>query len=62
MKKIITGLFLVILIGISSIYYHTYTDYVNYRKLSNSEQQWVKNTSPIRYMMIKDLIFWDKTL
>ena len=62
MKKIIIGLLLIILVGISSIYYHTYTDYINYKKLSTSEQKWVQDTSPIRYMMIKDLIFWDKTL
>ena len=62
MKKIIYGLLLVILIGITSIYYETYGTYKNYQKLSSSEQQWIQNTSPIRYMLIKDLIFWDKSL
>ncbi len=58
MKKVLMIVCGVALFGIGYVYYEIHADYRRYRHMSEEEQTNDRNTSPIRFMIMKRMIFW----
>lgn len=58
MKKILLGAAVILLIGTAALYYCTYDNYQKFIQLSYEEQVRDASQNPIKYMLMKDLLFW----
>lgn len=58
LKKFLFTLLVALILGIATLYYYTYNYYEDFILLSYEEQVQEASTSPIKYMLMKDLLFW----
>lgn len=58
LKKFLLTLAAALIIGSAALYYYTYQNYQKFIVLSDEEQVREASTSPIKYMLMKDLLFW----
>ena len=58
MKKLLLGIALVFILGVSVFYLNIYHSYTAYQKLSETDKIEYSLRSPISYMIMKDSLFW----
>ena len=58
MKKLLLGIALVFILGVSVFYLNIYHSYTAYQKLSETDKIEYFLRSPISYMIMKDSLFW----
>lgn len=58
MKKILISVAAILIIGTTVLYYDSYENYQDFILLSYREQTQYVNEHPIKYKLMKSLLFW----